>query len=233
MSKKNELFTINHLWIIMDWNRRWAKSRFLPSIAWHKSWADNIVKIVKLAAKKWIKYLTLWALSTDNLYKRSKEEIDGIIKLINNIEKFSWEMIKKGLKFEIIWDISKLPEESQEILNKIIDKTKNNTWITVILWLIYWWQDEIIRATKKIMKSWIDPDNLTKQEFRKYTDIWKFPIVDMIARTGWDIRHSWFMLFDSEYSEYYFTEKKWPEFDEEELDKVINAFKNSKRNFWK
>ena len=77
---------MKHLWIIMDWNRRWAKARFLPTIAWHKAWADNVVKIVELAEKKGVEYITLWALSTDNLKKRSKDEVDWIIKLINNIE---------------------------------------------------------------------------------------------------------------------------------------------------
>lgn len=224
---------IKHLWIIMDWNRRWASKRFLPATAWHKAWADNVKKIVKLAEAKWINFLTLWALSTDNLQKRPKEEVDGIIKLINNIESFLWEMIDDNLKFETIWNITELPESSQIVLNRVKEKTKNNTWITLIMALIYWWQDEIVRATKKIIEKWIDPNLLTKEEYRKYLDTWKFPRPDIIVRTGWDIRHSWFMLFDSEYSEYFFTEKKWPEFDEEELDKVIEFYNWSKRNFWK
>ncbi len=224
---------INHLWIIMDWNRRWAKKRFLPATAWHKAWADNVKKVVKMAEKKGIKYLTLWALSTDNLEKRDEEEVKWIIKLINNIESFLWKMLDDNLKFETIWSIEKLPEESQKVLNRVKEKTKNNTWITLIVALIYWWQDEIIRATKKIIKKWIEPNNLTKEEFRKYLDTWKFPIVDVIVRTGWDIRHSGFMLYDSEYSEYFFIEKKWPEFDKNELDKVIEFYEWSKRNFGK
>jgi len=217
----------------MDWNRRWAKKRFLPATAWHKAWADNVKKIVKLAEEKWIKYLTLWALSTDNLKKRPEKEVKGIIKLINNIESFLWEMLDDNLKFETIGNIEKLPVESQIVLNRVKEKTKNNTWITLIIALIYWGQDEIVRATKKIINKWINPDSLTKDDFRKYLDTWKYPIVDVIVRTGWDIRHSGFLLYDSEYSEYYFTEKKWPEFDEEELNKVIEFYEWSKRNFWK
>lgn len=224
---------INHLWIIMDWNRRWAKARFLPATAWHKAWADNVKKIVKLADEKWIKYITLWALSTDNLKKRPEEEVKGIIKLINNIESFLWEMLNDNLKFETIWNIEELPEESQIVLNRVKEKTKNNTGITLIIALIYWWQDEIVRATRKIIKAEIDPEDLTKEEFRKYLDTWKYPVPNVIVRTGWDIRHSWFMLFDSEYSEYFFTEKKWPEFDEDELSKVIEFYEWSKRNFGK
>ncbi len=224
---------IKHLAIIMDWNRRWAKNRGLPSIMWHKKWADNVLKITRLAWEKWIKYLTLWALSTENLIKRDKKEVEWIIKLIDNIENYLWEMIEKWLRFKTIWDISKLPEKSQEILERVKEKTKDNTWITLIVALVYWWQDEILRATKKIIQKWIDPDSLTTTEFRKYLDTWDFPEPDVIVRTGWDIRHSGFMLYDSAYSEYFFTEKKWPEFDETELESVIDFFERSKRNFGK
>jgi undecaprenyl diphosphate synthase len=224
---------MKHLWIIMDWNRRWAKKRFLPTIAWHKAGAENAVKITKLAKNKGIEYLTLWALSTENLVKRDVDEVKGIIKLINNIENLLWDMLEEDLKFETIWDISKLPQESQDILEKVKNNTKNNTGITLILALVYGWQDEIVRATKKIINDWLDPETLTNEEFRKYTDTWKFPVVDMIVRTGWDTRHSWFMLFDSEYSEYYFTDKSWPDYSWDELEKTLESFKKSKRNFWK
>lgn len=224
---------INHVWIIMDWNRRWAKSKLLPSIAWHKAWAENIKKVVKIASEFKIKYLTLWALSVDNLQKRDEEEVKWIIKIINNIENFLWDMLENDLKFQVIWDVEKLPEDSQNVLNNIIEKTKNNVWLILNIALIYWWQDEIIRATKKIIKAWVDPDSLTREEFRKYLDTAHLPNPDLIIRTGWDIRHSWFLLFDSEYSEYYFTEKKWPEFDKEEFNKALSSLKNAKRNFWK
>jgi len=231
--KKTKLFMIKHLAIIMDWNRRWARKRLMPAIAWHKAWADNVEKIADLAWEKWIKYLTLWALSTDNLKKREEKEVKTIIKLINNIENYLWSMIKKWLKFQVIGDINQLPKDSIEILNKVTGETKNNSWILLTLALIYWWQDEIVRATKKIIKSWLDPDALNREEFRKYLDTSILPNPDVIVRTGWDIRHSGFLLYDSEYSEYYFTKKWWPEYDEIELDKTINFFNKSKRNFGK
>ena len=224
---------INHLAIIMDWNRRWAKSKFLPSFAWHKAWADNVDRIASLAMDKWIKYLTLWWLSNDNLKKRDKKEIEWIIKIINSTESFLWEMILKNIKFQVIWNIEELPKKSQQILESIVEKTKNNTWITFTIALIYWWQDEIVRATKKIIKKWLDPEKITREEFRKYLDTNILPVPDIIVRTGWDTRHSWFLLYDSEYSEYYFTKKQWPEFNEEDIDKVIECFKKSKRNFGK
>lgn len=224
---------LNHLAIIMDWNRRRAKSRFLPSLAWHRAWVNNVKDITNLCEKKNIKYLTLWALSTDNLNKRWKKEVENIIKLINSIEKYLWEMLEKKVRLNIIWDIEKLPETSRQILSRVVEKTKDNSSIFLTIALIYGWQDEILRATKKIIASWLDPDKLSRENFRKYLDTNFLPVPDVIVRTGWDFRHSWFLLFDSEYSEYYFTQKKWPEFDEEELDKVIDYFEKCKRNFWK
>ena len=219
--------------IIMDWNRRWAKERFLPSLAWHKAWAENVKQVVESAWEAWIKYLTLWALSTDNLTKRAPEEVKWIIQLINNIESFLWEILEQGLKFETIWNISKLPEESQKILIKVKDKTKNNTWLTLIIALIYWGQDEIIRWIKKFILEWWDTNNFDESNFRQYLDTWLYPPVDLIVRTWWDIRTSGFLLYDSPYSEYYFTNKKWPEFNNDEFNKAIDFYDNSKRNFWK
>ena len=224
---------IKHIWIIMDWNRRWAKEKLLPTFAGHKAGADNVVKIAEEVDALWIKFLTLWALSTDNLKKREQKEVQGIIKLVNHIESYLNKMKIDNLKFETIWDIEQLPKQSQEVLKKVKENTKNNTWLTLVLALIYWWQDEIVRATKKIINSWIDPETLTKKEFRKFLDTAKFPEPELIIRTGWDIRHSWFLLYDSEYSEYYFTQKKWPEFDKKELNKAIETFNASKRNFGK
>lgn len=224
---------INHLAIIMDWNRRWAKSRFLPAIVGHKYGADNVETITNIAWEKWVKYITLWWLSTENLEKRSKEEVEGIIKLVDNVESYLDKMIKKGLKFETIWDLSKLPEKSQNILKKVKEETKNNTWIVLTIALVYWWQDEIIRWVKKYIENWWNINQLTTSNFRKYLDTSILPVPDVIVRTGWDIRHSWFLLYDSAYSEYYFTEKRWPEFDENEFNKVVDFFENSKRNFWK
>lgn len=205
----------------------------MPAIAWHKAWADNVVKIAELANAKWITHLTLWALSTENLQKRSDDEVTGIIKLVNSIESYLDRMNIEWLRFNTIWDISRLPEESQEVLQRVVKNTENNSGITLTIALIYWGQDEIVRATKKIILEWQDPNNLSQEKFRRYLDTADLPVPDVIARTGGDMRHSWFLLYDSAYSEYYFTNKKWPEFDESELDNVIEFFNNSKRNFWK
>lgn len=224
---------IQHLGIIMDGNRRWAKARFLPAMAWHKAGADNVVKITELASDRGIKYLTLWALSTENLYKRSDEEIEWIIKLVNSIETYLEKMQVEDLRFNVIGDISRLPDASREVLERVMNKTKDNTGITLTIALIYGGQDEILRATKKIIADGLDPESITPELFRSYLDTASLPVPDVIVRSGWDIRHSGFLLYDSAYSEYYFTEKWWPAFNESELDNVIDFYNGAKRNFWK
>lgn len=224
---------LNHLAIIMDWNRRWAKDKLLPSVMWHKVWAENVKKIIKSSIDNNISYLTLWALSTDNLNKRWVEEVKWIIKLINSIENYLWDFLKNDIKFETIWNLDLLPIESKNILLSIKERTKNNTNLTLTIWLWYGGQDEIVRAVKSIVSDWIKLEDIDNNLVKSYLDTRFLPNPDIIVRTWWDIRHSWFLLFDSEYSEYYFTEKKWPEFDETELLKVIDFFNKSKRNFWK
>jgi len=217
----------------MDGNRRWAKDRFLPSVMWHKAGADNIEKVVEAAKEKGIKYITFWWLSTENLIKRTESEIKDIIKIINWSKKYLLNLMKNWAKIELIWDINQLPWESQIVLNNLVEETKNNNEITVILALVYWWKNEIIRWIKKFITQWGDINNLDEKTFENYLDTWKYPPADVIVRTWWDIRHSWFLLYRSDYSEYYFTEKKWPEFDKKELEQVCDFYIQSKRNFWK
>ena len=224
---------MQHLAIIMDGNRRWAKARFLPAIFGHKAGYDNLKKISKLADKKGIKYFTVWGLSTENVVKRDEEEIQGIIKLVNHSIKLLPELQADNVRINFIGDLKKLPQDSQDILKVMISETQKNTGLVFTVALVYGGQNEIIRATQKIIEEGRDPSTLSENEFRKYLDTSYLPPPDVIVRTGWDIRHSGFLLYDSAYSEYYFTEKKWPDFDEEELDAVIDSFEKSKRNFWK
>ncbi len=222
-----------HLWIIMDGNRRWAKTRLLPAIIWHKAGFDNAVDIIDFAKDKHIDFLTLWALSKENLVKREPEELTWIITLIEKLEDLIPRLQKNNIKFETIWDIEKLPQTSKDILMSVKEKTQNHTGMVLIVALVYSWQDEIIRAIQKLQALHFDVSNLTEQSFKQFLDTALFPAPDLIVRTGWDIRHSGFTLYDSAYSEYYFTNTLWPDFDEKELDKALDFFSSSKRNFGK
>lgn len=205
----------------------------MPGVFGHKAWFDNLRKVTRLADEKGIKYLTVWALSTENLSKRGNDEIKGIIKIIDASIWLLPEFMKEQVCVQVIGDIKKLPQKSQDVLKKLSTETRNNTGIVLTVALVYWGQNEIIRATKKIIKAGVPPEDITEEKFRKYLDTSELPVPDVIVRTWGDMRHSGFLLYDSAYSEYYFTDKKWPEFDEEELDKVIEFFEGSKRNFWK
>lgn len=222
-----------HVWIIMDWNRRWAKLQNKPSFFWHTVWFENIQKIVEVALNKWIKHLTLWALSKENLEKRSIDEINWLLKLINKFVDFLPKLIKNNIIFNTIGDIKKLPSKSQKVLQKIKDLTKYNTWMSFIVALVYSWQDEIIRAIKNMINSWFNINILNEHNFRQFLDTSNLPPIDLIIRTGWDIRHSGFTLYDSAYSEYYFTEKFWPEFNEEDFNKALDFYNKRERRFWK
>jgi len=205
----------------------------MPAIFGHKAGFDNVKKVTEYAKDAGIKYLTLWALSTENFKKRDADEIKNIIKLIHHVPKLVPEFMEKWVKLQVIWDISKLPEDTQKILHDIREETKDNTGITLTVALVYGWQDEIVRATKKIIADGVDRESLTPENFREYLDTAILPVPDVIVRTGWDIRHSGYLLYDSAYSEYYFTDKKWPEFNKDELEKILDQFQSSKRNFWK
>ncbi len=224
---------LKHLGIIMDGNRRFAKKHGKLPIFGHKAGFDNAVKISKIIALKDISYLTLWALSTENLEKREKEELTGIIGLIEFIPSLLPVFQENKSSFHTIWDISKLPERTQKILAEVKEKSKNFWDKKIILALVYGWQDEIIRGIKKFIKSSEDIDALTPAKFGTYLDSGDFPYPDFIIRTGAEQRHSGFLLYGSSYSEYFFSWKLWPEFDEQELEKALEFFNTTKRNFGK
>jgi undecaprenyl diphosphate synthase len=217
----------------MDGNRRWAKQRLLPSFAWHKAWFENAKNLIELTNEKNIDCLTLWGLSKENLENRSSEELDWLFSLFNKFFDLVPLMLENNIKFQTIWDIQKLPENTQKILQEMKDKTQNNTGMTLVLALVYSWQDEIIRAMKKAFSLWVDFSTLGEKEFRKFLDTAAFPPVDLIIRTGWDVRHSWYLLYDSAYSEYTFTQTLFPDFSKEEFERILEKFLITERKFGK
>lgn len=217
----------------MDGNRRWAKQRLLPSFAWHKSWFENAKNLIELANEKNIDCLTLWGLSKENLENRSTEELNGLFSLFNKFFDLVPMMLENNIRFQTIGDIKKLPENTQKILQEMKDKTQNNTGMTLVLALVYSGQDEIIRGMKKASSLGVDFSTLDEKEFRKFLDTADFPLLDLIIRTGWDIRHSWYLLYDSAYSEYAFTETLFPDFSKEEFEKILEKFLITERRFGK
>jgi undecaprenyl diphosphate synthase len=217
----------------MDWNRRWAKKHGKLSVFWHKAWFQKAVEISSLVAQKDIQHLTLWALSTENLKNRDTEELAGIIGLIELIPSLLPTFHKNKTSFHTIGDIEKFPTRTQEILKQVKEASKEYGEKKLILALVYGWQDEIIRGMKTFIQEKWDIATLNEENFYMYTDSGAYPPPDLIIRTGWDTRHSGFLLYASAYSEYFFSEKYWPDFDEIELEKALDFFMKSKRNFGK
>jgi len=180
--------------------------------------------------KKDISHLTLWALSKENILKRSAVEVEGIIKLIHRFEDFLPDLMKNNIVFQVIGDFYLLAKKTSDVLQELIEKTKDNLALVVRVAIGYSGQDEIVRATKKMLVENKDPETLSEESFRAYLDF-PAPYPDLIIRTGGYMRHSGFMLYDSAYSEYYFTEKFWPEFTSEELEKALEFFESTQRNF--
>jgi len=209
----------------------------------HTHWVDNVENIVNLCLKEDIETVSMWIIAKKNLENRWTEELEHLFWLIRNrIPKIIKNFIKNWINFNTVWDLDLLPVDIKELMLKSIEETKHWTKMNFILAIAYWWQDEIIRWMKKFIRENIEelknnPEGLLKKldekSFLNYLDTGKFPAPDLIVRTGWDMRLSWYFLYQSEYSEYYFTPTYWPAFEEKEFYIALNSLKNAKRNFWK
>jgi len=220
-----------HLAIIMDGNGRWAQKRGKNRTEGHKKGAEVVQKITKYCAlNPDVKYLTLYAFSTEN-WKRPKLEVEFLMKLLDKwLKKELDSYIENEVKFETIGDISKLSKTLQNRINKTKEKTKNFTKLTQILALNYGSQDEIVRASNRVLNKNLP---LTKENIQKNLDtsLCGAKDVDLLIRTSGEIRLSNFLLWQCAYAEMFFTPTLWPDFDEQELNKIIKQFKKRDRKF--
>ena len=218
-----------HIAIIMDGNGRWAKAQGKTRTQGHKAGAEVVKKITQYAAQnKDIKYLTLYAFSTEN-WKRPKLEVEFLMKLLDNwLQQELNTYIKNEVKFEVIGDISKFSKKLQNRIEETKEKTKNFDKLTQILALNYGSRDEITRAVKKLCNKNLE---ITQENISKNLDTANFPDVDLLIRTSGEIRVSNFLLWQIAYAEMYFTPTLWPDFTPNELEKIIEEFKTRDRRF--
>ena len=224
-----------HIGIIMDGNRRWAKSKGKMASEGHKVGADTLDKMLHYANKIGIKYLTVYAFSTEN-WKRAENEVSVIMKLLKKyIDDFLGGMDDENIKVNILGDISKLNKNLQKSLNETIEKTKNNTGLTFNIAFNYGGRDEIVRAVKKIthkvLLGEITEDDITEELISENLYTKNMPDPDLIIRTSGELRLSGFLIWQSAYSELYFVEKNWPEFTEKDLYEAIEEYKRRNRRF--
>ncbi|MBP1888518.1 undecaprenyl diphosphate synthase [Clostridium moniliforme] len=224
-----------HVAIIMDGNGRWAKKRKLPRTMGHKAGVETIRRILKEADKLGIKYMTLYAFSTEN-WKRPKDEVNALMKLlVQYLRQEINELHKNGVRINVLGDISKLPKECQDEIEKSIEKTKNNVGITMNIALNYGGRDEILRAVKLIsedvLNGNIDSSNIDSSLFENYLYTKGVPDPDIIIRPSGEQRLSNFLLWQCAYSEFWYSNICWPDFKEEDLHRAIYDFQRRDRRF--
>ena len=218
----------NHIAIIMDGNGRWAEKRGLPRTLGHKEGANALRKIITYAGKIGVKYLTVYAFSTEN-WKRSKDEVDALMFLfktyLKNEEK---SIMKNNVRFLVSGRKDDVSPSLLEAIKKLEDKSKNNTGLTLNIAFNYGGRAEIVDAVNSILKSGID--NLAEEDFSKYLYN-NIPDPELLVRTSGELRISNFLLWQIAYSEIYITDALWPDFDEKELDKAIESYNGIDRRF--
>jgi undecaprenyl diphosphate synthase len=220
-----------HIAIIMDGNGRWAKKRRLPRYFGHKRGVDSIRKIVRACSDLGVKYLTLFTFSSEN-WQRPKREINELMKLLTVIPKREEpDLQKNNVRVKIIGRIEDLPEAPKTSLQNLVNNTAKNTGLTMVMAINYGGRNEIIDATKKILALPSITNEKIESEFHKLLYDSELPDPDLLIRTGGEKRISNFLLYQLAYSELYFTDTLWPDFDREELNKAIEDYSQRKRRY--
>ena len=224
-----------HIAMIMDGNRRWAKLRGLETRDGHKAGADNLENIAKFCNKIGIEYLTVYAFSTEN-WKRSKEEISGLMAILKvYINSFLKEADKENIRLRILGDISNLSKGLQKSINKAIEITKDNTGLTLNIAFNYGGRPELIKAMKdialEIKENKIDVEDINEELISNHLYTAGEPDPDLLIRTSRELRTSNFLPWQLVYSEFYFPDKHWPEFGEEDLLEAIRVYQKRNRRF--
>ena len=224
-----------HIAIIMDGNRRWAKEKGLDTKLGHKEGAENLKRIANYANKIGIKYLTVYAFSTEN-WKRTKEEVGALMLLLKKyVEDFLKDEDLYNIRLNILGDITKLDVDLQKSIKKIVNKTKENTGLTLNIAFNYGGRDEIVKAIKKIAEkvknNEILLENINEELVSNNLYTVGQPDPDLLIRPGGEQRISNYLLWQLAYTEFLFIPKYWPDFSEKDLDDAIQTFVQRNRKF--
>ncbi len=218
-----------HIGIIMDGNGRWATKRGLPRNFGHKEGINAVERTIDALIKFKVKIVTFFAFSTEN-WKRSRQEIDGIVELVRSfLKEKKEEFLLKGVKVMSIGDISAFPRDLVEELEEIEEKTKNNDSLIVNLAINYGGRDDILRAVNNLIAQ--GAKNITKEDISANLYTKDLPDPDFIIRTSGEERISNFMIYQMAYSELYFPKTLWPDFDEKEVRKALEVYSKRERRY--
>mgnify|MGYP002770356611 FL=1 len=224
---------LQHIAIIMDGNRRWAKEKNLPSAMGHKKGVDALKATLRACDDFGIKYLTVYAFSTEN-WNRKKEEVDFLMELLAiTLTNELAEMHSEGVVINFIGDTTKLSPKLQKILANSVETTKNNTGVHLQIAFNYGARDEILHAVKNIVAQGLSPDEITEDVISKNLYTKNIPDPDLLIRTGGEKRISNYLLWQIAYSEILVMNEYWPEFGKNSLAKAVEEFHNRQRRFGK
>ena len=225
-----------HIAIIMDGNGRWARRRGMPRAAGHREGAETLKKITRYCKNIGIAYLTVYALSTENL-NRPADEVSGIIRLLRHyIRTFDRDPERDRIRVRFIGDADRLGDEIKRDFSSIIQRTENNAdAINLTIAFNYGGRDEIVRAARKAAalaaRGELDPELISEGMFSAMLDTAGLPDPDLLIRSGAELRVSNFLLWQAAYSELWFTDTLWPDFGESDVDAAIEAYRGRKRRF--
>lgn len=233
--EQKEMKIPQHIAIILDGNGRWAKKRLLPRTAGHTQGSKTVEKICKVADEMGIKYLTVYAFSTEN-WSRPKEEINVLMKLLGTYLNDCIKNCKKNnMIVKIIGDTSPLSEDLKEKIEKLERESANNTGLHLQVAINYGGRDEILRSVRLALKDFEEQkfsiDEMDEKRFASYLDTANIPDPDLMIRTSGEQRLSNYLLWQLAYTEFYFTDVLWPDFNKEELEKAIAYYNGRDRRF--
>ena len=221
----------NHIAIIMDGNGRWAKQRGLLRLEGHQAGVENMRSAIEYFIKLQLKYLTLYGFSTEN-WSRPEEEIAGLLHLLEEIiDKETLKLHRRGVRLRHLGQLDRLPQNLQVAINRAAELTKNNTGMNFSFAFNYGGRTEIVDAVRHIVAEGIPPEKVDEKLFNSYLYTAGFPEVDLVIRTGGELRLSNFLIWQAAYSEYYFTQVLWPDFDSKEIDKALLSYSQRRRRF--
>jgi undecaprenyl diphosphate synthase len=238
MSKLGQYYKLDpkrmpmHVALIMDGNRRWAEKEGKSSTKGHEAGAKNLKDLVDHAEKLGIKYITVYALSTENWRKRAKKEVKGIFDLLVNIVKEKKEEYKKrGIKFFVLGNFQAFPLRVRDAIREMLNIVKKHEVMRFNVALNYGGRDEIVRAIKEMIKDGVKAKDVNEDLVNDYLDTKDQPDPDLIIRTGGEVRLSNFLLWQMSYAELYFTDTLWPDFGPKQLEKAIKEYQDRDRRF--
>ena len=228
---KKDVRLPDHIAIIIDGNRRWAKQHGLPSLEGHRAAIENLRSVLKYLSERKIKYVTLYLFSTEN-WKRSAVEVNGLFRLMEEmLAKEVAELNERGVRIRHLGQLSSLPQRLQRAITRAVELTKNNTDMTLSLAVNYGGRSEILNAVRRLIADGVSPQNIDEGLFSSYLYTSGLPDVDLLIRTGGELRISNFLTWQTVYTELYFPDVLWPDFDEKEVDKALLSYSQRQRRF--